>query len=199
MKKFNKAFTLAEIMIVLSVIGIITAILLPVAFQATPNEDVMLFKNTYNALGSAIREIATSDKYYLEGDLNKKANGNAADSGFFCNVLADVLNTKSASCSGTSGGSATANTKANIDAACTGKAIPANAIVLNNKSKIYRAGGNTSFPVTTDSNGFYNNYIVLCFSVNDSERFGLGVRVDGKIMTGTKIDTWINKSIQDKD
>ena len=44
-KYLKKAFTLAEIMIVLAVIGILTAIMLPTAYQSTPDEDVMKFKN----------------------------------------------------------------------------------------------------------------------------------------------------------
>ncbi len=45
-KKVNKtqAFTLAEILIVLVIIGVLTMILLPVAFRSSPNEDVMRFK-----------------------------------------------------------------------------------------------------------------------------------------------------------
>ena len=37
----KKGFTLAEIMIALTVIGVITSILLPVAFQSTPDENIM--------------------------------------------------------------------------------------------------------------------------------------------------------------
>ena len=40
----KKAFTLAEILIVLSVIAIITAILLPSARNAMPNEDIQKAK-----------------------------------------------------------------------------------------------------------------------------------------------------------
>ena len=41
MKK--KAFTLAEIMIVLVIIGVLSAILLPVAIHSAPDENVMKF------------------------------------------------------------------------------------------------------------------------------------------------------------
>ena len=48
MKKavMKKGFTLAEIMIALVVIGVITSILLPVAFNNVPNENVMKFKKS---------------------------------------------------------------------------------------------------------------------------------------------------------
>ena len=37
----QKAFTLAEILIVLTVIGILTAILMPIAIQSAPDENVL--------------------------------------------------------------------------------------------------------------------------------------------------------------
>ena len=37
----KKAFTLAEILIVLVIIGVLTMILLPIAFQSSPEERVM--------------------------------------------------------------------------------------------------------------------------------------------------------------
>ena len=44
----KKGFTLAEILIVLVIIGVLTMILLPVAFQSSPDEQVMKFKKGYN-------------------------------------------------------------------------------------------------------------------------------------------------------
>ena len=50
--KYPRGFTLAEIMIVLAIVGVLTAILLPVAINSAPNENVMKFKkgNNENAL-----------------------------------------------------------------------------------------------------------------------------------------------------
>lgn len=97
MKK--NAFTLAEIMIVLSVIAVLTAILLPVARNAMPNEDVMKFKKAHNAFVTAVRELVTSDKYYLDGDLGVKADGTLLlpgeeNASYFVDTLADVLSVK---------------------------------------------------------------------------------------------------------
>ena len=98
MKKF--AFTLAEIMIVLTIIAIITAILLPSARNATPDESLMKFKKTNMSLASAIQELVNSDKYYSNGDLGLKPNGSLVDDPkYFCNTLADVLSVKSLNCS----------------------------------------------------------------------------------------------------
>ena len=96
MKKL--AFTLAEIMIVLAVIAIITAILLPSARNAMPNEDLMKFKKAHNALYSAISELVNSDRYYLNGEFGEKADGTVLNKYqdenariYFIQTFADVL------------------------------------------------------------------------------------------------------------
>ena len=101
----KKGFTLAEIMIVLMVIGILTAILLPSARNAMPNEDLMKFKKAHNMLHNAIRELVNSDEYYLDGDLGKKPNGDILVNSihdnrtYFCSTFADVVNAKKVTCS----------------------------------------------------------------------------------------------------
>ena len=71
----KKGFTLTEIMIALVVIGVITSILLPVAFNNIPNENVMKFKKGNATLAKVINELVTSGEYYKEGDLGIKADG----------------------------------------------------------------------------------------------------------------------------
>ena len=104
----KKAFTLAEIMIVLVIIGVITAILLPVAINSAPDENVMKFKKANNTLGNVIREFVNSDKYYANGDLGLKADGTSiydvsvsdwlSARKYFCETFADLLNTKYVKC-----------------------------------------------------------------------------------------------------
>lgn len=100
----KKAFTLAEIMIVLTIIGILTAILLPSAFQSTPDENVMKFKKANSVLGTVVRELVSSDKYYKNGDLGVKADDTQLKSEtsyykYFCESMADILSVKSKNCS----------------------------------------------------------------------------------------------------
>ena len=94
----KKAFTLAEIMIVLSVVGILTAILLPVAFQSAPDENALKFKKANSILGTAIREMVNSDKYYKGGDLGIKPDGSEVQVEYFCSTLAEILSTKQINC-----------------------------------------------------------------------------------------------------
>ncbi len=102
---FKKAFTLAEIMIVLTIIGILTAILLPVAFQSAPDENIMKFKKANNTLGAVIRELINADAYYINGDFGTKPDGtlikgeNDDEKKYFCSSFADILSTKSVNCS----------------------------------------------------------------------------------------------------
>ena len=115
MKQKTNAFTLAEILIVLVIIGVLTMILLPMgvltmillpmAFQSSPDEKAMKFKKGYNTLGTVIRELVSSDRYYQNGDLGTRANGvlvdrtHDGDFTYFCETFADVISTKSVNCS----------------------------------------------------------------------------------------------------
>lgn len=99
------AFTLAEIMIVLVVIGVLTAIMLPVALNSAPDENIMKFKKANNTLGAVVRELVNLDRYYANGDLGVRADGtlidntHEGDATYFCETLGDVLSIKSKNCS----------------------------------------------------------------------------------------------------
>ncbi len=101
----KKGFTLAEILIVLVLIGVLTMVLLPMAFQSSPDEAVMKFKKGNNTLLTAVKELVSSDEYYQDGDLGIRANGQLIDGThngditYFCNSLADILSTKRVNCS----------------------------------------------------------------------------------------------------
>ena len=100
----NKAFTLAEVMITLTVIGIITAIIIPVAINSKPDENIMKFKKAHNTLYQTISELVNSDKYYCDGDLGMKADcktqilSQESTITYLCETMADVISTKSVNC-----------------------------------------------------------------------------------------------------
>ena len=101
----KKAFTLSEVLIVLVIIGVLTAILMPVAFQSSPDENVMKFKKAHSTLLTVIRELVNSDKYFANGDLGIRYDGlvidgkHENDKTYMCNSMADLMNTKKVNCS----------------------------------------------------------------------------------------------------
>jgi len=105
--RMDSAFTLAEVMIVLAIIGILTAILLPVAHNSTPNENILKFKKAHNTLYTTIRELVNSDKYYLNGDLEMRADGtlidgtHVGDNSYFCKAFGDIISSREINCSDT--------------------------------------------------------------------------------------------------
>lgn len=97
--KMKKGFTLAEIMIALTIIGVIMAILLPVAQNSLPNEKVMKFKKANATLHKVINELVTSGEYYTPGDLGKKPDGSwVEETNYLCNTIADNLTLKNKKC-----------------------------------------------------------------------------------------------------
>jgi len=100
----KKAFTLAEIMIVLTIIGVLAGILVPIANNARPDESVMKFKKAHAVLGNIIHGLVASDKFYKNGDLGIRSNGDLIDGthtgdySYFCDTFADNLTTQSVKC-----------------------------------------------------------------------------------------------------
>ena len=91
---------MAEILIVLVVIGVITAILLPVAIQGSPDENVMKFKKGNTTLNNIVRSLVNDDKYYTPGDFGKKPDGSLVNSPeYFCRTFSDMVSTSSVTCS----------------------------------------------------------------------------------------------------
>ena len=227
----KKAFTLAEIMIVLSVIAVLTAILLPAAKNATPNEDLMKFKKGHNVLLSAIRELVNSDKYYYDGDLGVKQDGSLVDSPkFFCNSLADILSVKAVNCSEDNLGyntTAVANlpdfTTYEIDGKkiqdladcmCKNNLSAGEEIVLSDGTVIYSVNPYYHFGAKTESGKSFEGrifnpcsqeqrYKYICLDIDGSnsgeEPFGYALRADGKIINGSRANSWINRNIQSKE
>ena len=287
----KKAFTLAEVMITLTVIGIITAVIIPVAINSKPNESVMKFKKAHNTLYQVISMMIKSDKYYLDGDLGFRADGVQIGGGFigndysttglyFCNTFADLVSAKS-NCGSTKnmnpiaeygfaigmgaigmGNQSTTitnpihqwdtivsivtqeeidKTKELLDKACKehteeGEEIKTtdNVVYYEIATAYAKFGSNCpglSYEETgimeqyrcfgkygwqkryryQDQNGMDNAYKTFCIDVDgipsggsencddvkDICPFGYGIRADGKILTGKRADTWLEKSLND--
>ena len=107
-KNSKKAFTLSEIIISLSLIGVIAAALLPVVYHSVPNKDVLKFKKTHTTFIATVNKLASDGNYYLPGDMRKKPDGTKLVGGAYettnerftvlCEGLADTIQTKENSC-----------------------------------------------------------------------------------------------------
>ncbi len=74
-KPRGRGFTLAEVMIVLTVIGILSAILLPVALHSTPDKNILKFKKANNTLATTIKSMISNDQYFTPGDFGRRPDG----------------------------------------------------------------------------------------------------------------------------
>ena len=107
---------MAEIMIVLGVVGILTAIILPSAIHLIPDENVLKFKKANTTFHKVINELVNSDKFYTPGDLSRKPDGTIIRGGFqlagdpsllgssddvkyLCQTMAEILSAKTVNCS----------------------------------------------------------------------------------------------------
>ena len=183
----RKAFTLAEVMIVLTVIGILTAILMPIAFHSAPDENVMKFKKATTTLGTVVREMVSSDQYFQDGNLSKKSDGTSASSIFVCESMADIVNYKSADCTKVNGTTYTGDP----DVDCNTGTKKAQIITADGVQ--YFLASNTRFSNTNPLKAF-------CFDVDGvgygEAPFGFAIRQDGKMFYGARAQTWSSKSVQ---
>ena len=97
MSKKN-SFTLVEIIITLTVIGIVSSLIIPVAMKSMPDENLMKFKKADNQLYNIINEFITSEKYFKNGDLGIKADGKLANKSYLCESFADIVGAKNKNC-----------------------------------------------------------------------------------------------------
>lgn len=124
MKEKKLAFTFAEVLITLGIVGIIASIILASLKQHQPDRHKLLFKKAYNNIERVVTEIINDDYLYPEGTkadgsaylgldmINNEVKINDDSTSYvgnkkFCNLFALKLNTISSddiNCPGTPGG-----------------------------------------------------------------------------------------------
>lgn len=218
MKNFNKvnkskgAFTLAELMIVLVVLGVISAILTPILFHAMPDESAVKFKKTQYVLQKAMEETLNSPIFNTADGLLTSSSTT-----LFCKTFADQLNTigqincidgnkltPDANQTVTVRMDNAANFEADIksiDTKCGD--VPANSkIVFTSQDGVAWWGGIHNFEGINDedAHGIKNQYVVMCFGIPKSkdnyDAYGFGIRNDGRIIMGYKANEKLKETAQ---
>lgn len=105
MIKSKKGYTLAEVLIVLALLGILAAILLPAVVRVRPDREKMMFKKAYHTIERVVYELVNDEDLYpsKEGEYkgfdNLEAanyNGNTYSGNTkFCGLFAQHVNTTS--------------------------------------------------------------------------------------------------------
>lgn len=99
----KKAFTLAEALVTMAIIGIIMALSIPAVIQSV-NDTRPLFKKSYNIVETIVSDLINDTALYPSGDLSAPATGS------FCENFLNKMNTLggiSTACPNTGGAAAT--------------------------------------------------------------------------------------------
>lgn len=220
----NFGFTIAEITIVLTLVGIIATILIPSVKNAMPDKNLAKFKKSHIALHNGIKELVTSDNYYLNGDLGVMRNGELVKSNeYFLRSLADVLQTKTIVYADNPDGAYTCindpeTARATFDTICDNIQTNLDSVELYNdsiiyltnhkhfgatdatKNRLYHSPASNQAPDCSDKNGFDGAYYIVCIDIDEvgqeQASFGYAIRADGKIVNGARAEEWLEKSLR---
>ena len=88
----KKGYTLAEVMITLGIIGIVSALIFPLANKMKPNENKVRYLQTYDAISKIVKDLANdSSSYPVVGHIDFKNGEGQKDRDVrnipFCNIL----------------------------------------------------------------------------------------------------------------
>lgn len=64
MKRLNNAFTLTELLVALGVIAVLCAILLPIMFNAMPNQNTIMAKRAFYAMQTIVSDMINDEACY---------------------------------------------------------------------------------------------------------------------------------------
>ena len=80
--KKNRAFSTNEVMIALTIVGIIAAILIPVIINSKPSNNKIMFRKAYSTLERAVQEMIDDETHYPESAVITLDDGITYKKGF---------------------------------------------------------------------------------------------------------------------
>lgn len=194
-------FTLAEVLIALTLLGVICAFLIPAIMGMTPSRNRVMFRKAYYTIESTLNEMINDGSNYpaTESDWGTDTNGKEVLRGFnnttstkvegrnkFCYLFIDELNTISgsptASCVLANKTGVSAPPAVTTDGITWYISSQASEFSLDPTSYTTKimvdVNSNGSPNCTTDAAGGDFGYSAGC---KDPDRFIVGVRYDGKL------------------
>ncbi len=89
----NKAFTLAEMLVVLAVMGVVIMVTIPALLSARPNQNKLLFKKAYFDAERTISDLINDENFYPEPVLNLAVNAANANTSCATRTTSDLCDT----------------------------------------------------------------------------------------------------------
>ncbi len=183
--KIKNGFTLAEVLVCLSVIAVMYAIMIPILAKNSPKEQKVLLRKSYNTIEKVVYSMINDDKIYPDIDLGFAKSAATVDSAAagadkFCYYFIDAINTVSEDFS-------TCSAKTS-----DGVAWKIENIKFNNANGTVYTGYSTK--ITADVNGDREpNCEYNSVSCTEPDKFHVLVRYDGKIQLS---DTYMSNLLQ---
>ncbi len=201
----KRAFTTAEMLITLMVLGIIAAILIPSLMNAAPDKNLAKFRKAYNTVQKVITQLTNNGLIYPKGTFNSfpvSITTSADKTSYFCKQFADQLTVSgSVNCTSTSAATTSHLTYTNsaslttMDTYCTKRT--SNNYAFKTADNIVWWGMYDDFSTSVINSGIETSYVVLCFDVDTAddeiEPFSFGIRADGKVLPGARAQEWLEK------
>lgn len=211
----NRAFSLAETLIALAIVAVVAVILIPAIKHFMPDQNQVLASKAYNILESGIKNIVedssynnpsqdqgkdmdhmssvgkTEDtlSYVSKGLANLSTSGTSVPSGQdkFCYILSRQMSALTTSCTPDSNNTTSFKTSNGMSWEIH---EPTDAFKLRNDIDAYKT--RIVFDIDGTSKGSNcgtGTYIAACTGNQKADRYEVGVRYDGKIMTAADLNT----------
>src|SRR5574344_1252102 len=88
--KNSNGFTLAELMITLTIIGVIAALILPSLLDAVPEQTIVMFKKAHSVLEQTFQTLTNNSELFTDGNLSAATNKSGKS---LCFLFANEVNT----------------------------------------------------------------------------------------------------------